>query len=68
MPLDGLCLDFFSGFFLFFEGGLLGKSFIGNISFFGAQIFRVVWTHRKMRAPNGTVAEVVFLLLFLTAP
>ena len=31
VPLDGLCLEFFGDFSDFFEGGLLGKSFIGNI-------------------------------------
>ena len=42
-----LCMAFAWIFFLifltFFEGGLWGKSFMGNIEYFGAQIFPVVW-------------------------
>ena len=43
MPLDGLCLEFFGDFSDFFEGGLWGKLLIGNIQYFGAQMFPVVW-------------------------
>ena len=42
-PLGGLCLDFVQDFFHSFKGGLHGKSFIGNIQYFGAEIFSVVW-------------------------
>ena len=33
----------FSRFSLFFKGGLWGKSFIGNIRYFGVPIFPVDW-------------------------
>ena len=41
--------NFFPDFSDFFEGGLWGKSFLGNIKYFGAQIFPVVWpVHREI--------------------
>ena len=42
-PWMAFAWNFFGIFMIFFQGGLWGKSFIGNIQYFGAQIFPVVW-------------------------
>ena len=57
MPLDGLCWIFFVIFLKNIKGSLWGKSFKGNIKYFGAQIFLVVWpvVAKPDEADTGTV-------------
>ena len=58
MPLDGLCLEFFGIFLNVCKGQLWCKLFVGNMWYFGDQIFPVVWPLSLLASSSGFQDEL----------